>query len=191
MNDPLPLQDVLEIVERRRRRRVAVRSVAGSALAVAGVGAVGLVVAVLQSGASAPSPAGPAPSLSSPGRLPVSAAPPPPFDPAVLRSDYLTGLAGQLFAVGPEAQAQKRLNDAGVMAVAWDIGLYPESKAVIAKADLARIAIDPADPNGDDELVGRFESAGYTDADAAELAAAWGTDVRTAKVFGGLIVEGR
>ena len=59
----------------------------------------------------------------------------------------------------------------------------------MAKAGLTGTVIDPADPLGDDRLVRQFTDAGYTVDDAAELAAAWGTDVRTAQVFGALLIQ--
>lgn len=187
MSDPLPLQDVLEIVERRRRRRARVQTAAGSALAVAGAGVAGLIVVVLQSGPADLVPAAaPVPTLPTVAAL---SAGPPPFDPGYLQPDYLGQLADSLFASASEAQAQRSVDDAATMAAAWDIELYPASKAVLAKAALTGTAVDPADPTGDDELVSRFEEAGYTDADAAELAAAWGTDTRTAKIVGALVAE--
>jgi hypothetical protein len=60
---------------------------------------------------------------------------------------------------------------------------------VAAKAGLTGADIDPRDPDGDEELVSRFEQAGYSDEYADQLAEAWATDSRTAKIIGALVIE--
>ena len=74
------------------------------------------------------------------------------------------------------------------VAEAWGVPFFPDAKAVVVKADLTGTEIDPTDPSGDDELISRFEEAGYTDQDAAALADAWGTSPHTAKVLGALVL---
>lgn len=193
---PLSLPEVLEIVERRRRRRARVRSVGGPVLAVGAAGMAGLIVVTLQSGAARVEPAAQPPAAAptsvsaGPPAQPSTAPPaePPPFAPGYLDPDFLTELADTLFTGGPEDQAD--LDAAYRLATAWGIEPSPAAKAVVVKAELSGTAIDPTDPRGADELISRFEEAGYTDQDAAELAAAWGTDTRTAEIIGALVIEG-
>jgi hypothetical protein len=101
---------------------------------------------------------------------------------AYARPDYVTelGHTGARSGVGGRATE---------MADAWGVPYFPDAKAVIVKADLTGTEIDPADPAGDDELVSRFEAAGYTDQDAQALADAWGTSPHTAMVLGALVLE--
>lgn len=206
MNDPrrpLPLSAVLDIVERRRRRRSRVQTVAGSALGVAAAGIAGVIVVTLRPDpaevpaaarppvtSSAPAAAPPAVAAPS-GRLPADPSPgaPPPFDPAYLEPGYVEGLADSILTGGSDPEQARRVADAQALADAWGLELYPAAKAVAAKAGLTGVDIDPRDPDGDEELVSRFEQAGYTDEYAAELAAAWSTDSRTAKIVGALVVE--
>lgn len=204
MTGPLPLDDVLRIVERRRRRRARVRDAAGPALSVAAVGVAGLVVVALQSGSAeeAVTPAAPISALPTAGALSTPAQPtdapptagpgdgPPSFDPGYLEPGFLPALADFLFsASADDADADRRFSDAEELSRAWGLDLYPAAKAVVAKAALTRVSIDPGDRSGDDALVEGFAAAGFTDADADELAAAWETDERTARVVGGLLVE--
>lgn len=185
MNDPqrpLPLSAVLEIVERRRRRRSKAQTLAGSALGVAAAGIAGLIVVTLRSEPAVPV-AGPRPPAVS------SAAAPPPFDPAYLSGDYLTGLADSILTGGTDPQHVRQVHDAYALSEAWGLELYPAAKAVAAKAALTGTVIDPRNPEGDDELVSRFEEAGYTDDYAADLAEAWMTDSRTAKIVGALVID--
>ncbi len=189
---PLPLEEVLGIVERRRRRRARTRAVAAPALSVAAVAAAGLVVAALQAGSGAPpaltpaaAPPGPAVSAR-PGPTSTSAAPTgsaPPIDPVWLSPDFLPSTAAY---VDDDAQLAA---DADELARTWGIADDAGAATIVAKADWNAVPIDPADPGGDDDLADRFARAGYTAATAADLARAWGTDVRTAEVLGGLLVE--
>lgn len=199
MTGPLPLDDVLRIVERRRRRRARVRDAAGPALSVAAVGVAGLVVVVLQSGQAeeAVTPAAPISALPTAGALSTPAPPtagpgdgPPSFDPGYLEPGFLPALADFLVSgTGDEDEIDRRFSDAEELSRAWGLDLHPAAKAVVAKAELTGVSIDPADRSGDDALVEGFAAAGFTDADAEELAAAWRTDERTARVVGGLLVE--
>lgn len=190
---PLPLHDVLDIVERRRRRRARAASVGGMAAAVGAAGAAGLIVVVLQDGPAPVTSAAP-PSALVPADPTIPPAPsgqppstarstsvPDAFDPYA-RPDYVT----ELGHTGARSGAAERATE---MAEAWGVPYFPDAKAVIAKADLTGTAIDPADPAGDDELISRFEEAGYTDQDAEDLAEAWGTSPHTAKVLGALVLE--
>ena len=193
MTGPLPLDDVLRIVERRRRRRARVRDAAGPALSVAAVGVAGLVVVALQSGSAeeALTPAAPPISaLPTAGATPTTGDGPPSFAPGYLEPGFLPALADFLFsAAEDEDDVDRRSSDAEELSRAWGLELNPAAKAVVAKAELTGVPVDPADRSGDDALVDRFAEAGFTDADADELAAAWRTDERTARVVGGLLVE--
>lgn len=196
MTGPLPLDDVLRIVERRRRRRARVRDAAGPVLSVAAVGVAGLVVVVLQSGPAedARTPAAPPISVLPTDAPPADGSPPgdgsPSFDPAYLEPGFLPALADFLFSgSADDDEADRRLSDAEELSRAWGLDLYPAAKAVVAKAALTGVSVDPADRSGDDVLVDGFAAAGFTDADAEELATAWRTDERTARVVGGLLVE--
>jgi hypothetical protein len=193
MNDPqraLPLSDVLDIVERRKRRRARVQTAAGSTLGIAAAGIAGLIVVTLQSDRDAV-PAGPRPSaassVSTPTPSPLSSGARP-LDPVYLTPGYLTSVADSVVR-GTGDRRERQLADASALADAWDLELYPGAKAVVAKADVTGVDIDPRDPEGDEKLVSRFERAGLTDADAAELAQAWTTDDRTAKIFAALLIE--
>lgn len=201
MNDPqrpLPLSAVLDIVERRRRRRSRVQAVAGSALGVAAAGIAGVIVVTLRPDpAEVPSAAARPPATSSasaaapPGHLPAgpSRAAPPPFDPAYLEPGYVERLADSILTGGSDPEHVRRVEDAYALADAWGLEVYPAAKAVAAKAGLTGTDIDPRDPDGDEELVSRFEEAGYTDEYADQLAEAWATDSRTAKIIGALVIE--
>ena len=193
MTGPLPLDDVLRIVERRRRRRARVRDAAGPALSVAAVGVAGLVVVALQSGPADEvlTPAAPPISvLPTPAAAPTAGDGPPSFAPGYLEPGFLPALADFLFSgSADDDDADRRFSDADELSRAWGLDLYPAAKAVVAKAALTRVSIDPGDRSGDDALVEGFAAAGFTDADADELAAAWRTDERTARVVGGLLVE--
>ncbi len=189
---PLPLDEVLGIVERRRRRRARTRAVAAPALSVAAVGVAGLVVVALQSGSDAPpalTPAAlpPSPTVSARPVPPTTSAPPAgpvlPVDPGWLEADFLPVVAE--YAVGDARLAA----DAEELARTWGIPEGPGAGAIVVKADWNAVPIDPTDPTGDDALADRFAEAGYTAASAAELARAWDTDTRTAEVMGGLLVE--
>jgi hypothetical protein len=198
MNDPqraLPLSDVLDIVERRKRRRARVQTAAGSTLGIAAAGIAGLIVVTLQSDRDAV-PAGPRPSAASSVSTPT---PSPlrsgarPLDPVYLTPGYLTSVADSL-VTGPGVTVSGRrqdrvIADAYALADAWGLDLYPDAKAIVAKAEVTGVDIDPRDPEGDEKMVSRFERAGLTDADAAELAQAWTTDDRTAKIFAALLIE--
>lgn len=211
-DQPLPLDEVLGIVERRRRRRARTRAVAAPALSVAAVAAAGAVVAALQAGGDGPptlTPAAPPPAASAPASAPPSApvsalpsAPPvpsstaapaiggPPIDPGWLDPDLLPRLAS---TIAPEyradGDAQRLAADAEELARVWDVEASAGAGAIVVKADLNGEPIDPADPAADDALVDRFTGAGYTGADAEQLARVWGTDTRTAAVMAGLLVE--
>lgn len=211
-DQPLPLDEVLGIVERRRRRRARTRAVVAPALSVAGVAAAGAIVAALQAGGDGPpalTPAAPPPAASAPASAPVSApvsalpsAPPvpsstaapaiggPPIDPGWLDPGLLPGLAS---TIAPEyradGDAQRLAADAEELARVWDVEASAGAGAIVVKADLNGEPIDPADPAAGDALVDRFTGAGYTGADAEQLARVWGTDARTAAVMAGLLVE--
>lgn len=194
MNDPqrpLPLSDVLDIVERRRRRRARAQTAAGSTLGIAAAGIAGLIVVTLQSDRDAV-PASPRPPAVSPLATPTpdssSNSAPPPLDPVFLDPDYLTSAADSIVTDASRRPGHE-VADAYALADAWDLELYPGAKAVVAKADAVGDDIDPRDPQGDEKLVSRFEQAGYTDDDAAELAQVWNTDSRTAKIFAALLIE--
>jgi hypothetical protein len=194
MNDrqqPLPLSDVLDIVERRRQRRARARSVAGSTFGVAAAGIAGLIVVTLQSDRDAV-PAGPRPpaasAVATPTPDPPTSSAPPPLDPVYLTPGYLTSVADSV-VTGTGHQHARQIADAQALADAWGLALYPDAKAVVGKADVVGDDIDPRDPRGDEELVSRFEQAGLTDDDAAELARAWTVDDRTAKIFAALLIE--
>lgn len=223
-DQPLPLDEVLGIVERRRRRRARTRAVAAPALSVASVAAAGAIVAALQAGGDGPpalTPAAPPPAASAPASAPPSAppsapvsasesapesalpsAPPvpsstaapaiggPPIDPGWLDPGLLPGLAS---TIAPEyradGDAQRLAADAEELARVWDVEASAGAGAIVVKADLNGEPIDPADPAAGDALVDRFTGAGYTGADAEQLARVWGTDARTAAVMAGLLVE--
>lgn len=198
MTDPLPLEDVLGIVERRRRRRARVQGAVAPALSVAAVGVAGLVVVAVQAGPDRAVPA--APGVSDlPVPPPVAAAPPatpttrpgaPPVDPGFLRPDFLPALALTLTQSATSVgEPDRALTDAEDLARVWGLGLDPAAKAVVAKAGLTGVPVDPRDAQGDDVLADRFAEAGFTSADAAALAEVWRTDPRTAAVVGGLLVE--
>ncbi len=201
MNDPqraLPLSDVLDIVERRRRRRSRVQAVAGSALGVVAAGIAGVIVVTLRpepaevpSAVSRPPATSSASAAAPPGRMTAgpSRAAPPPFDPAYLEPGYVEGLADSILTGGSNPEHVRRVEDAYALADAWGLEVYPAAKAVAAKAGLTGADIDPRDPEGDEELVRRFEQAGYTDEYADQLAEAWSTDSRTAKIVGALVIE--
>lgn len=191
---PLPLRDVLDIVERRRRRRARATAVGGTALAVGAAGVAGAIVVALQNGPGPVTSAAPPSSVlvtadptippAPTGQPPATArsAPvPDAFDPYA-RPDYVTGLG----YTGAQSGAADRATE---MAEAWGVPYFPDAKAVIAKADLTGTAIDPSDPAGDDELISRFAEAGYTDEDAQALAEVWGTSPHTARVLGALVLE--
>jgi hypothetical protein len=193
MNDPqraLPLSDVLDIVERRKRRRARVQTAAGSTLGIAAAGIAGLIVVTLQSDRDAV-PAGPRPSAASSVSTPT---PSPlrsgerPLDPVYLTPGYLTSVADSV-VTATGSRRERQLADAYALADAWDLDLYPDAKAIVAKAEVTGVDIDPRDPEGDEKMVSRFERAGLTDAEAAELAQAWTTDDRTAKIFAALLIE--
>ena len=206
MNDPqqpLPLSAVLDIVERRRRRRSRVQTVAGSALGVAAAGIAGVIVVTLRPDpadvpsaasrppvtSSAPAAAPPA-AAAPPDRIPTDPSmAPPPFDPAYLEPGFVEGLADSILTGGTNPDHVRQVDDAIALADAWGLELYPAAKAVAAKAALTRTDIDPHDPDGDDALVRRFEEAGYTDEYAEQLAEAWMTDNRTAKIIGALVID--
>jgi hypothetical protein len=151
-----------------------------------------MVVVVLQPGPATVTPAAPpsAPTLA-PVTTTVPAGPTagtgPPLDPAFLEPSYLDQVASSI-ALLPQDEAGRVGEEATQLEAAWGLEFYPAAKAVVIKADLLGIEIDPTDPTGDDALVSRFEAAGYTDADAAALADAWSTDTHTAKVMGALLV---
>jgi hypothetical protein len=204
-NRPLPLQDVYAIVERRRRQRARNRAIVAPAAAVGAAGLAGLLVVAIQTGATPAAPAAAPPSLSSspsPSPSAALAAPPtgapattppvsrtaPPFDPDWLRPDLLPGLASALFD-RPDAEQAQLLSDAADLSAAWEVPFYPTAKAVVTKADLMGATVSSADPRGADKLISRYRAAGYTDEYAAELAAAWDTDPRSAEIVGGLVVQ--
>ncbi len=194
-NRPLPLSEVLEIVERRRRQRARTGAIAGSALAVGAAGMAGLIVVGLQAGPSGVTPAAPPPApalvtatpTTAPTTAPVPAALPPPFD-SYRDPDFLANLA-DAYPQFPEPDQDRILGDAAELAEVWGLEHYPAAKAVAVKAEGTGTGIDPGDPRNADELVGRFERAGYTERDADELARAWATDPRTAKIVGALVLE--
>jgi hypothetical protein len=193
MNDPqrpLPLSDVLDIVERRRRRRARAQTAAGSTLGIAAAGIASLIVVTLQNDRDAvpASPRPPAVSLATPTN-PSSSAAPPPLHPSYLAPDYLTATA-EWVVTGTGGRHDRQVADAYALADAWGLELYPDAKAIVAKADIdTSIDIDPRDPDGDEKMVSRFEQAGYTDEDAAQLAQIWNTDSRTAKIFAAFLID--
>jgi hypothetical protein len=199
MNDrhrPLPLQDVFDIVERRRRQRARVRAVAGPAATVAAAGMAGVLVLVLQAApdqtAPAAGPPAPPAALAVPSTGPTTtAAAAPPFDPRDLRPDFLPDLADGIFDFPSEDDRARISEQTTAIEGAWDLPFYPEAKAIAVKAQQTGTPLIVDSPRGADVLVSGFERAGYTDADAAELAAAWGTDERTAKIVGVLVAQAR
>jgi hypothetical protein len=205
MNDrhrPLPLQDVFDIVERRRRQRARVRAVAGPAAAVGAAGMAGVIVLVLQAGpdgadpAAAP-PAGPPSALVSPAApatepstaRPAAPPTPRPFDPADLDRGFLSEVAAGVAGLPDDADRARIGEQATAIEQAWGLEFYPEAKAVAMKALRTGTPLAVDDPSGADALVDGFERAGYTERDAAELAAAWGTDERAAKIIGILVAQ--
>jgi hypothetical protein len=202
MNDrdrPLPLQDVFDIVERRRRRRSKVRAVVGPTAAVGAAGLTGLIVLVLQIGPERSEPAAqpggpPAALASSLAPSPPQAALPPkpePFDPADLDRDFLAEVADGVTSFPEDADRALIGEQATAIEQAWGLEFYPQAKAVAVKALRTGTPLVVDDPSGAEALVNGFERAGYTEQDAAELAAAWGTDERTAKIVGILVAEAR
>ncbi|CAA9437728.1 MAG: hypothetical protein AVDCRST_MAG66-3766 [uncultured Pseudonocardia sp.] len=207
MTDPLPLEDVLGIVERRRRRRARVRSVAAPVLSVAAVGVAGLVVAALQSGLDEGRTAPVTPAA--PG---ISALPDAPTEPGIrtepdartepdtgtepapvldpyLRPDFLPALADlRYYDAGDPDAVDRAATDAEQLSRLWELELYPAAKAVLAQAAVAKMPIDLTDPQGDEAMAARFAAAGFTEADADRLARAWETDRRTARIVGGVLV---
>jgi hypothetical protein len=131
----------------------------------------------------------PAPAAAPPGRTGPSRGGPPPFDPGYLEPGYVERLADSILTGGSDPEHNRRVDDALALADAWGLQSYPAAKAVAAKAGLTGTDIDPRDPDGDEELVSRFEEAGYTDEYADQLAAAWATDRRTAKIIGALVID--
>jgi hypothetical protein len=194
MNDPqrpLPLSDVLDIVERRRRRRVRAQRAAGSTLGIAAAGIAGLIVVTLQSDRDAlPAAQRPpaASAMATPTPDPPAPSAPPPLDPVYGTPDYLTSVADSV-VTGTGSRHDRQLVDADALADAWGLDLYPDAKAIVGKADVVGFDIDPRDPDGDEELVSRFERAGLTDEDAAELAQTWTVDPRTARLFAALLLD--
>jgi hypothetical protein len=195
MTDPLPLQDVLGIVERRRRRRARVRSVAAPVLSVAAVGVAGLVVVALQSGPdegrTAPVvPAAPGISaLPTPPTAPDARTEPAPVLDPYLRPDFLPALADLRYYDADDPDAVDRAaTDAEQLSRAWELELYPAARAVLAQAAVAGVPIDLTDPQGDEAMAARFAAAGFTDADADRLARSWETNRRTAQIMGGVLV---
>jgi hypothetical protein len=194
MNDPqrpLPLSDVLDIVERRRRRRVRAQRAAGSTLGIAAAGIAGLIVVTLQSDRDAVPAAQHPPAASAtatPTPDPPAPSAPPPLDPVYGTPDYLTSVADSV-VTGSGSRHDRQLVDADALADAWGVDLYPDAKAIVGKADVVGFDIDPRDPDGDEELVSRFERAGLTDEDAAELAQTWTVDPRTARLFAALLLD--
>jgi hypothetical protein len=199
---PLPLQDVYAIVEQRRRQRARRRAIVAPAAAVGAAGAAALVVVVIQAGGTPPAPAAAPPAAlatsphmpatqpttgasSNPARPTTTA---PPFDESWLDPDLLPGLANSLFDRS-DAEQTRLLAEASTLASTWGVPMYPAAKAVVAKADALGARIDPADRNGADKLINRFEAAGYTEDYAVELAGAWDTDPRTAEIVGALVIE--
>lgn len=190
--DPLSLPDVLQIVERRRRRRARARAVGAPAAGVAAAGIAGVIVVVLQTGAGpANAPAPHVPVLAPPSATapPASTAPPrisPPLD-GYADPDYLVGMADSLFEEPSEEDVGRLAGDAAALSAAWGVEPFPAAKAIVMKARSTGLQIDPRDPLGDDQLVDRFAALGFTEEDAAQLAAVWGTDTRTAEVMGAII----
>jgi hypothetical protein len=194
MNDPqraLPLSDVLDIVERRGRRRARAQTAAGSTLGIAAAGIASLIVVTLQNDRDAV-PAAPRPpaasAMATPTPDPPAPSAPPPLDPVYGTPDYLTSVADSV-VTGTGRRHDRQLVDADALADAWGLDLYPDAKAIVGKADVVGFDIDPRDPDGDEELVSRFERAGLTDEDAAELAQTWTVDPRTARLFAALLLD--
>ncbi|MCO1656213.1 hypothetical protein [Pseudonocardia humida] len=195
-NRPLPLHDVFDIVERRRRQRARVRAVAGPAAAVGAAGMAGVIVLALQTAPDqvdpAATPPGPSAALISstpPAVQPAQPASPPPFDPDDLRPGYLSEVASGVSGLAEDADRARIGEQATAIERAWGLEFYPEAKAVAMKALTTGTPLVVDDPSGADALVNGFERAGYTEQDAAELAAAWGTDERTAKIVGVLLAQ--
>lgn len=190
MTDPLPLEDVLGIVERRRRRRARVQATVGPVLSVAAVGVAGLVVVAVQAGPGREEPAPLTPAAPGISTLP-EVAPGPALEPAYLTADFLPGLVTLLdYDAEDEDDVARVYADATELARVWELEPYPGAKAVLAKAAVGGVPVDPADPQGDEAMADRFTGAGFTEADAEELARAWETDPRTARIVGGVLVAG-
>jgi hypothetical protein len=202
-HEPLPLRDVYDIVERRRRQRTRNRALIAPAAAVGAAGLAGLLVVAIQSGGSPGAPAASpqatvatAPTTDPTTELVPTTGPTPtpraktapPFDAGWLQPDLLPGLANSMFD-GPEAQQTRLLDEATALADAWQVPMYPVAKAVVTKADLLDTPLNSTDPHGADKLIRKFESSGYTADYAAELARAWDTDPRSAEIVGGLVIE--
>jgi hypothetical protein len=196
---PLPLPEVFAIVERHRRRRARVKAVAAPVVAVGAAGLAGVVVVALQTGGAEVEPAAAPPPPASlvtaqpepTGIDPARPADPPPFAPDELRPEFLGEVADSFLELPTEEQRSRVGRQALAIEEAWGLEFHPEAKAVAVKAELTGTPLVVSADSGAQALVNGFERAGYTDEDAAELAAAWGTDERAARIIGVLVAEAR
>ena len=175
---PLPLDDVMQIVDRRHRRRAKTRAAAGSAVAVAGLGVAGIVGVYVSGDPLAVAPAVPATSTID---STVEPTPPNTVEPSV--PPPTTAVDGE--QPDPDAAftaAGYSDADAVDLAQRWNLG--DDIAAVRAEAgrSLAAgvvLADGPrAEPAADDgytpvDLEKYFYDAGYVRNDAITLAKLW------------------
>jgi hypothetical protein len=193
---PLPLSEVMRIVDRRRQRRAMVRTATGSALAVAAVGLTGVLAVTLRERGAVEVPAGPAPVAPTVVARPTPTASPSdaaagdvPFQFRTLTDEgFVDELADALYSVDtPQAEIDAWVAEGDTLSEEWQVPFW-EAKAILELAEIVGEPVDPADPQDAADLVQRFEQR-YTPDDAAALADFWQTDARSAAILGGLIGE--
>lgn len=203
---PPTLDDVMQVVDRRRRDRQRTRAAAGSALAIAGLSVTGIVAVTLRSHDQSVlgTPGGATPSTA-PSAAPSSVAVGPPSASAVAPpSVAATGTeASSAFGVS-RAEAYARFeqvgysaDDAVLIAVRWADAL--DVSGSIRDSDAARFAVGAALAAGTSAeeffapeglnisltpaaALDYLESTGYTEADILLLAEEWGIDQESATV---------